>query len=425
MLLKMLGLEQRERVNPVHPQDPGLARLFGFGTMSGAGVSVTPETAQSSVTVMACVRVLAETAGQLPLILYQRGANGTRSRAEKHKLFRILRRRPNAFQTSIEFKTMMQGHLALRGNAYAEIVATRRAPVEELIPLHPDRVRPFWVKRGVRAYEYNDPDQGRRVILQDEMFHLMGPPRADGLMGMSPIEVHRNAIGLDLAQEEQAGRLLANSVSVPGVLKTAKALGEDGLKNLRKSIDTFHKGADKAGRYMILEQGLEWQQIGLSMADAQFLEQRKFSRTQICAIFNVPPHMVGDLERATFSNIEHQTLGFVKFTMMPWTIRWEEAITRDLLPENEQEQYFAEFLYDALLRGDLESRISSYVKGIQWGWLSVNDVRRMENMDPIEGGDVYLQPSNMVPVAGDDAEKVMKMLKEMLNDGKAKQQPGE
>jgi len=232
---------------------------------------------------------------------------------------------------------------------------------------------------------------------------------------MNPIEAHRNAIGIDLGQEEQAGRLLANGITIPGVLQSPKPLGEDGLKNLRKSIEAFHGGAAKAGRFMILEQGLDWKQIGMTMADAQFLEQRKFSRTQIASLFNVPPHMIGDLERATFSNIEHQTLGFVKFTMMPWSVRWEEAITRDLLPENEQDRYFAEFLYDALLRGDLQSRVAAYVKGIQWGWLSVNDVRRMENMDPIEGGNVYLTPSNMIPTAGDDAEDVLKMIKEMLH----------
>jgi len=419
MILRSLGLERRERVDPIHPKDPALAALFGFGQNTASGVRVDADVAQTSVTVFACVRVLAETIGQLPLVLYKRKDGNARERATKHRLYRILRQRPNPFQTSIEWKSMMQGHLALRGNAYSEIISTGGASVAELMPLHPGRVRPFWVKgkRGVRAYEYNDPDAGQRVILQDEMFHLMGPPRADGLCGMSAVEVHRNAIGLDIAQENQASTLIANGVAVPGVLKSQKTLSDDGYKNIRTSIDDYMNRGRNAGRPMILEQGLEWEQMGLSMADAQFLEQRKYSRSQIASLFNVPPHMIGDLERATFSNIEHQTLGFVKFTMTPWSIRWEEAISRDLLSESEEDRYFAEFLYDSLLRGDITARVSAYVKGIQWGWLSVNDVRRLENMDPIDGADVYLQPSNMIPVAGTDADEIMEKIKELLKGG--------
>lgn len=192
MLLNLLT-ERRESVNPLHPKDPALATMFGFGAVSSSGVTVTADTAQQSVTVFACVRVLSDTTAQLPLLLYKREADNRRSRATAHRLFNILRRKPNSFQTASEWKYMMQSHVALRGNAYSEIISTRMAAVDQLLPLHPDRVRPFWVKPGIRAYDYNDPQGGRRVILQDEMFHLMGPPKGDGLLGMNPIELHRNA----------------------------------------------------------------------------------------------------------------------------------------------------------------------------------------------------------------------------------------
>lgn len=414
MLLKLLGLEARSAVSPVHPRDPMLAAMFGFGSVSAAGTSVTGETALTSVAVFRCVRVISETIGQLPLILYKRLEDGRRERAEKHKLFKILRRRPNRFQTSIEWKTMMEAHRTLRGNAYSEIVATAQNPVGELMPLHPDRVQPFWATDGRRAYRYQDPKKGERIILADEMFHLMGHPRPDGLAGMSVIELHRNTIGLDLAQQEQAGKLVKNGLVIPGVLQTEKVLNDQAYANLRKSLKEL-TGAQNTGTPMILEQGLSWKQMGLSMADAEFLASRKFSVTEIARMFNVPPHMAGDLERATFTNIEHQTLEFVKYSMMPLATSWEEAITRDLLSESDEDRYFAEFLFDALLRGDVTSRVAAYVKGIQWGWLSVNDVRRMENMDPIEGGNLYLIPSNMHPIAGEDADEIMEKLKEMLS----------
>lgn len=414
MLLKLLGLEARNAVNPVHPRDPALAAMFGFGSVSAAGTNVTADSALTSSTVFRCVSLLSTTIGQLPLVLYKRLEGGRRERAEKHKLFKILRRRPNRFQTASEWKTMMEMHRTLRGNAYSEIVATAMNPVGELIPLHPDRVRPFWAKDGRRAYRYNDPNGGDRVILADEMFHLMGQPRPDGLLGMSPIELHRNTIGLDLAQQEQAGRLIKNGMVIPGVLKTEKVLNDAAHANLKKSLKEL-SGAANTGTPMILEQGLDYKSMGLSMVDAEFLQSRKFSVTDICRMFNVPPHMAGDLEHATFSNIEHQTLEFVKYSVMPLATSWEEAITRDLLSESDEDRYYAEFLFDALLRGDVTSRVSAYVKGIQWGWLSVNDVRRMENMDPIDGADVYLQPTNMVPFAGSDADDLIAKLTEMLN----------
>lgn len=414
MLLRSLGLEARAAVSPLHPRDPALAALFGFGAQSAAGTTVTADTALTSVTVFRCVRVISETIGQLPLILYKRGTEGKRSRAETHKLSKILRLKPNRFQTPFEWKTMMEAHRTLRGNAYSEVISSPMASVAELMPLHPDRVTPFWANNGTRAYRYQDPKKGERIILSGEMFHLMGHPRPDGLAGMSVVELNRNAIGLDLAQQEQAGRLIKNGMVIPGVLKTDKALTDTALKNLRGSLEN-HTGARNTGSPLILEQGLDWKQMGLTMADAEFLASRKFSVTDIARMFNVPPHMVGDLDRATFTNIEHQTLGFVKFSMMQLATSWEEAIGRDCLSESEQDRYFAEFLFDALLRGDLASRVAAYVKGIQWGWLSVNDVRRMENMDPIEGGDVYLQPSNMIPVAGADADDLAAKIMEMLN----------
>jgi len=417
MILELLGFkESRDRIDPIHPKDPGLARMFGLGQVSDSGVVVTTDNAECSAAVFACVRLIAETIGTLPFILYERDGENRR-KAENLPLYNILRRQPNRFQTAMEFKQMVTGHAVLRGNGYAEKLASSQSSVLELIPLNPDRVRPFWVRPGLRAYEYLDPVGGVRVILSSEMLHIMGPPSNDGLRGLNPLEVHRNLIGLDIAQEQHVSSMIKNGVSPPGVLATDKTLSPEGYKNLRESVDNYHSGSRNGGRFMILEQGMSWEQIGMTLADAEFLSQRKYSTTQIARIFRVPPHLIGDLERATFSNVTEQSLEFVKYSMQPWTTRWEEAVSRDLIISRNQKRLVAEFLYEALLRGSTKQRYEAYSKGIQWGFLSVNDVRKRENLDPIENGNVYLTPSNMVPTGGEDAGAVLDQLKEVMSNG--------
>jgi HK97 family phage portal protein len=389
-------VERRAAKGPsAPPRDPAIAEWFG-GAATASGVSVTPATALQISTVYACVRVLAESVAMLPLILYNRRPDGGKERDESHPLFEVLHDRPNAWQTSFEFREMMMGHLALRGNAYAEIVPGQTQVVAELLPLHPDRVIPFRAPDGRIAYKHQSERGPERVLLQDEMFHLRGLS-SDGVTGLSPIQLHRESLGLAVATQEHGARLFGNSARPDGVLTVPSVLDEEAEKALIAGWERRHRGSANAHRIDVLDGGMEWKQVGMTSEDAQFLETRKFQRGEIASIFRVPPHKIGDLERATFSNIEQQSIEFVTDTLMPWLVRWEQAISRDLFSPESRRTRFAEFLVAGLLRGDQASRFTAYATARQWGWLSANDIRRLETLNPIEGGDVYLSPTNMEP----------------------------
>lgn len=392
-------IAMRASVQTTNPRDPVLATWWGGGINSSSGQAVTADTAMRVAAVFACVRVIAESMAQMPLILYRQLDDG-KERAKDHPLYRILHTRPNRWQTPYEFKRMLAGHAVLRGNGFAEILHTGGKGVAELIPLHPDRVRPFWYN-DLPAYEYSPPNGSSRVILHADMFHLRGFSD-DGLNGLNPIQLHREAIGLSLATEEHGARLFSNGVRPSGVLKmTSHFKDDEARKNFKKSWKEAYAGSSKSGETIVLEDGLDWTQIGMTSEDAQFLETRKFQRSEVASIFRVPPHMIGDLERATNNNIEYQSLEFLTHTLGPWITGFEQAVTRDLIEETLQEELFAEFLVDALLRGDIGARYKAYATGRQWGWLSPNDILRKENMNPIpdeKGGNEYLKPVNMIPL---------------------------
>ncbi len=365
------------------------------GNMStSAGVSVSPSGSLRSSAVLACARILAESVASLPLILYERRADGKR-RATEHNLYRILHDLPNPEMTSMEFRELLMGHLALWGNAYAEIETDGRGRVVALWPLRPDRMEV--VRDGPELrYRYRLPSGDIVVLRKEYVLHIRGFG-TDGVVGLSMIALARQAIGLSLATEEFGARFFSNGARPGIVLKHPGRLSDEAERRLRKSWTDRHGGLSNAHRVGILEEGMDIAQIGIPPEDAQFLDTRKFQVTEIARIFRVPPHMLADLERATFSNIEHQSIEFVTHTLRPWLVRWEQAIHRDLLLERERGRYFAEFLVDGLLRGDIRSRYEAYSIGRQNGWLSANDIRRLENMNPIEGGDVYLIPLNMIP----------------------------
>ena len=380
---------------------------------SATGVSVTPDTARRCGAVLACVRVLAETMATLPYVLYRREGD-RRVRETEHPLYSLLKDQPNRWQTSFEFREMMMGHVLLRGNAYAQKVLDRRGNIIELVPLNPTRMTPKLTVEGSVIYDYRAGDGQKVSFPSDLIFHLRGYA-SDGVTGISPIAEARETIGLALAAEEFGARTFANDAQPGGILEHPGKLGEEALINLRNSIQQNHGGVKNARKYMILEEGMKWTRIGMSPDDTQYIETRKFQIEEIARIFRVPPHLIGHLERATFSNIEHQGLEFVTHTVLPWLRRWEQAISIRLMTAEERKVYYSEFLVDGLLRGDIQTRYNAYAVGRQWGWLSADDVRRFENMDdlPNEQGDKYLIPLNMVdastmvsatPVVDDEIE---------------------
>ena len=363
----------------------------GLTQRSITGYAVNPETAMRVAAVFACVRVVSETIAALPLFIYQKTGPDTRSKALNHPLYELLHDQPNPWQTSFEFREMLQSHLELRGNAYAEIIPGPRGAVDQLIPLHPDHVTPRWSNGKILYRHMNFQTGVTRELTAAEVFHLRGLS-SDGLHGTSPISAQVETVGLSLAAQDYGARFFANDATPSGVLEHPASLTKPAQERIR---DSWQKRFSREGQHTtaVLEEGMKYHELGLSNRDSQLLESRKFQAEEIARIFRVQPHKIGILDRATFSNIEHQSIEFVTDTMLPRCRRWEQAIRRDLILA--KRYYFAEFNLDGLLRGDFASRMAGYAVGRNWGWWSRNDIRRMENQDPIEGGDDYLTPVNM------------------------------
>lgn len=359
---------------------------------TASGAFVTPDRAMRVVAVFAAVRVLAESLAQVPLILYRRIDDKSKERATDHWLYRLLHVKPNAWQSSFEWREMMQAHAALRGNAYSFKVRVR-GEIRELLPIHPDRVQVAQDDKWRLEYTVSLPDGSAAKFGSGDIFHLRGLS-SNGYMGISPIMMAREAVGLAIETERHGAQLFGNGARPSGLLSTEQSLKPEQMNMIRDSWRES-QGGDKRLGTAVLDGGMKYEQMGLSNEDAQFLETRKFQITEIARLFRVPPHMLADLERATFSNIEQQALGFVKYTMMPWYVRWEQAISLQLLPEADQDDLFAEFLVDGLLRGDIVSRNKAYEIGLRNAYLNPNEVRAMENRNPYEGGDEYRWAANV------------------------------
>ncbi|HEV7283309.1 MAG TPA: phage portal protein, partial [Kaistia sp.] len=319
----------------------------------------------------------------------------TREDASDAPLWKVLRRKPNRWQTPSQFRRMMQAHLLLHGNAYAMIVRSRGL-VLELVPLHPGRVEVKQADDLSLTYVYTRKD-GRRVPLkQSEVFHLVGLT-LDGVHGVSPITYARETIGLSLAMEDHGATTFRNGAKVSGILKHPGKLGDAGIQRLRDSLEDFRSGGEKEGKSLILEEGMDYTRMAMTAEDAQWIESRKFSRTDIAMFFGVPPHMIGDTEKSTSwgTGIEQQSIGFVAYTLEDHLTTWEEAVNRDLVGEADGDVY-ARFNRAALVKGDIKARWEAYVKGLQWGVHSPDEVRALEDLNPrADGkGGVYYDPPN-------------------------------
>lgn len=362
------------------PRDPVVAAWFGGMASSATGLSITADAAMRSTVVYRCVSLLAETYASLPLQVFLELDNGNKEIDKAHPRYRLLHDRPNRYQTSFEWREMMAGHFALRNRAYSEIVASGGNAVDQLIPLHPDRVRPFRAPDGRLAFEYMPQNGPARIILQSEMHFLHGKTMdLDGLTPLSPLAC-REAIGLSLAAEEHGARLFGNGTRLGGILKfpQGKSLKDDQARQrLLKSWRDAQSGLRNVGKTAILEDGLEWQELGMTSTDAQFIELRKLQIPEICRIWGIPPHLVADLDRSTNNNIEHQGLEFVRHTIRPGAARWEQAMRRDLFEGDAN--HCAEFNLDGLMRGDKAAQSAFYASALQNGYKTRNEIRALEN----------------------------------------------
>lgn len=398
----------------------GSTYSFFFGS-TNSGKTVNERTAMQTTAVYACVRILAETIASLPLHTYMNTETG-KEKAREHPMYHLLSDSPNPEMTSFVFRETLMGHLLLWGNSYSQIIRDGHGKVVALYPLLPDKMKVERSENGEIYYIYNS--EGKDYLLRNtEVLHIPGLG-FDGLIGYSPIAMAKNAIGMALATEEYGAKFFANGANPGGVLEHPGVVKDP--HRIRDSWNQVYQGTSNAHRVAVLEEGMKFSPIGIPPEQAQFLETRKYQTEEICRIFRVPPHLVGDLERATFSNIEHQSISFVVHTIRPWLVRIEQSINKALFSDKEKEKYFVSFLVEGLLRGDYESRMRGYSIGIQNGFMSPNDVRTLENMNPIpldEGGNTYMVNGNMLKLkdvgayaskntGGDENKEVLELDKE-------------
>lgn len=382
----------------------GWSFLFG-GTTSGK--TVNERTAMQTTAVYSCVRILSEAVAGLPLHIYRYRSDGGKERIPMHPLYHLLHDEPNPEMTSFVFRETLMSHLLLWGNAYAQVVRNGRGQAVALYPLLPSKMDVSRAANGELLYTYYreadetglNPKGGYITLRSDEILHIPGLG-FDGLIGYSPIAMAKNAIGMSLATEEYGASFFANGANPGGVLEHPGVIKDIG--RVKESWNSAYQGNGNAHKIAVLEEGMKFQAIGIPPEQAQFLETRKFQINEIARIYRVPPHMVGDLEKSSFSNIEQQSLEFVKYTLDPWVVRWEQSLQQALLLPSEKPSLFIRFNLDGLLRGDYQSRMNGYAVGRQNGWMSANDIRELEDMNRItaeEGGDLYLVNGNMTKLA--------------------------
>lgn len=368
------------------------------GSQSDAGVVVNETVALNTLLVVSCVRIISETLASLSIPVYQRLQPRGRERARRHSLYRVLNRQANPRMTPFTFFERMGGHLSLWGNHYS-VIERRKGDVAALWPVHPRYVEPYLTEGGELRYRIQTTRP--RDLPAKDVLHVPGLAM-DGLKGLTPLSMMRQAIGITVAAESYGAKFFGNDARPDLILRHPAQLSAEAQKQLRDSFIERHGGGRRG--VAVLEEGMDISTVGIPPGDAQFLGTRAFQVQELARFFRIPPHMLADVERSTSwgSGIEHQSLGFVVYTMRPWLIRIEQEINRKLFPESEWDKYYAEFLVDSLLRGDVAARTQFYQSARQWGYMSANDIRELENMNPIEGGDVYLQPMNMIDASRQD-----------------------
>ena len=386
------------------PRNRTVGSAFSFFTGgSTSGKTVNERTAMQMTAVYSCVRILAEAVASLPLHLYRYNDEGGKEKAVDHPLYALLHDEPNPEMSSFVFRETLMTHLLLWGNAYAQVIRNGKGEIIALYPLMPNKMSVSRNEHGQLYYEYSRSIEEAHtmkastvILMPYDVLHIPGLG-FDGLVGYSPIAMAKNAIGMAIACEEYGASFFANGASPGGVLEHPGTVKDP--QRLRDSWQKMFGGSGNSHRLAVLEEGMKFTPISISPEQAQFLETRKFQINEIARIFRVPPHMVGDLEKSSFSNIEQQSLEFVKYTLDPWVIRWEQSLSRSLFTPEEKKKLFFKFNVEGLLRGDYASRMSGYATARQNGWMSANDIRELENLDRIpseEGGDLYLVNGNML-----------------------------
>jgi len=395
-LRELFGMDAENEGGAPAPWDDFWYGPIGAG--SSTGMRISADTAKRIATVLACVSIIGRNVGMAPAGIFTDDSKGVKHAAKGHPIYTLLRTRPNDQQTAFEFKQMLQGHLELRGNAYAEIIPGKRGAVDQLIPMHPDRVTPEQMKgTGRIRYRYNDPLTGTtRTLVSEEVFHLRNF-MDDGVVGQSTIQLSVDTFGVALGQQDYVARFFDNNATPGGIIEGAN------FKNAadeKRFVEMWQQRQTRANRHKtaVLPSGLTYKEIGVKPIDAQLLDSRKFSRIEVASIFGVPPHLIGETEKtATYASVEQFNIMFAVQCVLPRLILWEQAIARDLILSP---NYYCEFGMDFLLRGDTAARFGAYQVAIQNGWMCQDEVRAKEGMNPIPDGSGgnYWRPLNWAPL---------------------------
>lgn len=364
-------------------------------------VRVTPESSLRQAAAFRCTQIISGATATLPIAVKQRVDDRTRLTVSDHPVSYVLRRRPNRWQTPLEWRRLMQTHVLLRGNGYSLIVRSR-GRVIELLPLDPNRMEVEQQDDLRLEYRYRRKAGDRIRLPEQDVFHLRGMT-LDGVQGVSVISHAKATIEDALRAEQHGGNVFKNGTAIGAILEHPKNLSPEAQANLRDSLADF-RGSSKSFKTLIAEEGLTFKPLGMTQEDAQYIETRKFHRSEIAMFFGVPPHMIGDTEKTTSwgTGIEQQGIGFVTYTLQDWLTAWEQTVNRDLIGDADPSLY-CRINSDGLVRGDIKARWEAYVKGLQWGVFSPNDVREKEDENPREGGDIYYDPPNTAGGNDDDS----------------------
>lgn len=362
------------------------------GNRTPSGVRITADNSMACSAYTACIRVISDAVSSLPLHIYERLPDGGKAKVPANPVYRLLHMQPNPWQTAQEFRDWMTGMYLHYGASYAEIRPGARGAVSELWPLHSSRMEVERLEDGSLRYIYREPDGRQTVYSQSQIFALRFTTE-DGVKPVPTYSLFKNVLGLAAALEAHAATYFGNGARPGVILESDNPIPVEAAEQLRENWERIHRGSDRAFRTCVLPNGVKAHELSGSNEAAQMLESRQFSVIEICRMFRVPPHMIQDLTRSTYSNIEVQGTEFVQHCLLPHLKRWEAAISRDLIVDDER--YFAEHSVSGLLRGDHASRAAYYVSALQNGWMSVNEIRELENMNPIPEGDQHYIQMNM------------------------------
>ena len=380
--------------------------MFGSSraAYSKAGTVVDPKTALSLSALRRSVSLLAESVAQLPCEVYKRDGD-QKLKAVDHPLYDILHNQPNQKDSSFEYFETGQGFLGLNGNHIALIERDNKANITELIPIHRDKVQ---ILKGDDGLPYYHLIEENKTLAMREVHHVKAFSM-DGFQGLSPLQTSPDSIGLALAVEEHASKVFSNGTTLSGVIERPKDAGsiktQSGIDTVVNSFVGKHSGIRNMFSVAMLQEGMTYKQMAMNNDQAQLIEARGMSVADVSRLYGIPLSMLSESAGESYKSIEQQSLNFVIFGLMPWLKRWESAMRRDLLLPSERKEYFIEFNVAGLIRGDMKSRYDAYAIARQWGWLSVNDIRRLENLGPVEGGNTYLTPLNMIDSENQEMHK--------------------